>query len=323
MTTLPLKGGGTEGPAGKSAYEIAVDEGFVGNEAAWLASLKGEPGEPGDNGDDGKSAYQIALDNGFVGNQAAWLASLEGADGRSAYQVAVDEGFVGNEAAWLASLEGDPGDPGAPGVGVPAGGTTGQVLAKASNADYDTVFVDPSGGGGGSSDYDKSADTPIVLGSTGTSFSLSTGGTGYANKHYSTKQSGNKWTYEYFKYFSPNNNGVQGAGDWIFPLTTGLVANTTIADPTIYPYSGQADALLALADIALLEGEVNISFEDGGYFLFKGRPILYDANSFRVVGQFYQSPATHYGPYLLGPSVINLANSINVRISGWVRVPTT
>ncbi len=33
------------------------------------------------------------------------------------------------------------------GVGVPAGGTTGQVLAKNSNTNYDTEWVDPSGGG--------------------------------------------------------------------------------------------------------------------------------------------------------------------------------
>ena len=36
---------------------------------------------------------------------------------------------------------------GADGVGVPAGGTTGQVLAKASATDYDDEWVTPSGGG--------------------------------------------------------------------------------------------------------------------------------------------------------------------------------
>lgn len=30
---------------------------------------------------------------------------------------------------------------------VPGGGTTGQVLTKASNADYDTEWASPSGGG--------------------------------------------------------------------------------------------------------------------------------------------------------------------------------
>lgn len=45
--------------------------------------------------------------------------------------------------------KGDNGNDGADGVGVPVGGTTGQVLAKNSNADYDTEWVDQTGGGGG------------------------------------------------------------------------------------------------------------------------------------------------------------------------------
>ena len=39
--------------AGKSAYEIAVDNGFVGTETEWLESLKGEPGKDGAPGADG------------------------------------------------------------------------------------------------------------------------------------------------------------------------------------------------------------------------------------------------------------------------------
>jgi len=35
------------GPQGDSAFTVAVDEGFVGNKTAWLASLVGEPGPPG------------------------------------------------------------------------------------------------------------------------------------------------------------------------------------------------------------------------------------------------------------------------------------
>ena len=38
---------GTSGSAGKSAYEIAVDNGFTGTEDQWLESLKGERGEKG------------------------------------------------------------------------------------------------------------------------------------------------------------------------------------------------------------------------------------------------------------------------------------
>ena len=40
-------GGGGSGTAGKSAYEIAVDNGFVGTETEWLESLKGAEGANG------------------------------------------------------------------------------------------------------------------------------------------------------------------------------------------------------------------------------------------------------------------------------------
>lgn len=42
--------------------------------------------------------------------------------------------------------QGPAGAAGADGVGVPAGGTTGQALVKASNVDYDTEWADQSGG---------------------------------------------------------------------------------------------------------------------------------------------------------------------------------
>ena len=43
-------GGGGAGEPGKSAYEIAVENGFEGDEQAWLESLKGEKGDKGDAG---------------------------------------------------------------------------------------------------------------------------------------------------------------------------------------------------------------------------------------------------------------------------------
>lgn len=100
---------GINGADGESAYAIAVAAGFVGDAAAWLASLQGYVGA---DGADGISAYEVAVAAGFVGNQAAWLASLQGADGNSAYQIAINNGFVGSEAAWLASLEGAAGPAG-------------------------------------------------------------------------------------------------------------------------------------------------------------------------------------------------------------------
>ena len=56
--------GGGAGQPGKSAYEIAVEQGFEGDEQAWLESLKGEKGEqgpqgpPGADGKDGADGEQ-------------------------------------------------------------------------------------------------------------------------------------------------------------------------------------------------------------------------------------------------------------------------
>ena len=129
------------GEKGKSAYEIAVDNGFEGTEEEWLASLQGKDGQDGVDGKDGKSAYQIAVDEGFDGSEAEWLASLngkdgqdgvDGKDGKSAYQIAVDEGFEGSEAEWLASLQGKDGQDGVDGKD----GTDGNTPQK--GVDYFT-----------------------------------------------------------------------------------------------------------------------------------------------------------------------------------------
>jgi hypothetical protein len=39
---------------GKSAYEIALDQGFEGNKSEWLLSLKGEKGDRGEKGEKGE-----------------------------------------------------------------------------------------------------------------------------------------------------------------------------------------------------------------------------------------------------------------------------
>ena len=87
---------GSDGDPGLSAYEVAVAQGFVGNEAAWLASLVGDTGATGSAGSagatgaDGDSAYDVAVAGGFVGTEMQWLASLEGSDGSPSTDVTVE-----------------------------------------------------------------------------------------------------------------------------------------------------------------------------------------------------------------------------------------
>ena len=132
--TISTTSGGTAvGPSGKSAYDIAVENGFEGTQSEWLTSLVGADGQNGADGKDGldgatgpsgQSAYDIAVANGYEGTQTQWLASLVGAtglngtdgrdgldgatgpSGQSAYDIAIANGYEGTQTQWLASLQG-------------------------------------------------------------------------------------------------------------------------------------------------------------------------------------------------------------------------
>ena len=116
---------GPQGDDGKSAYQIAVDNGYVGTETAWIASLKGDKGDTGaqgpkgDKGADGTMTFADLTEeqkeslrgpHGIQGPKGD-----NGSAGKSAYQIAVDNGYVGTESEWVASLKGDKGDTGAQG----------------------------------------------------------------------------------------------------------------------------------------------------------------------------------------------------------------
>lgn len=120
---------GERGQDGKSAYEIAVANGYDGNESQWLASLKGRDGSPGRDGRNGLSAYELADGELLFGTVGNWLNSLKGAKG--------DKGDTG-----------DTGERGADGVGIP------QKLTLSGN----TLTL--SDGGGSVTMPSQAANTP-------------------------------------------------------------------------------------------------------------------------------------------------------------------
>lgn len=133
---------GKDGVDGKSAYQIAVDNGYPGTEQAWLASLKGdkgdtgepgaagEKGEPGEKGDTGTAGK-----DGRDGTDGA--AGRDGVNGASAYEIAVQHGYGGSETAWLESLHGADGAKGDTGAAGAKGekGDTGAAGAKGEKGD--------------------------------------------------------------------------------------------------------------------------------------------------------------------------------------------
>jgi hypothetical protein len=156
---------GETGPDGASAYQVAVQGGFVGTEAEWLASLEGEQGPQGLGlryaGRVATSADLSALtgqihgdvyvadDTGvaYVWNTTVDPAKFDdagpvvgsaGADGQtglSAYQVAVANGFTGSEQEWLDSLIGPAGPTAvsSDASNISKLGTDGKIFTPATN----------------------------------------------------------------------------------------------------------------------------------------------------------------------------------------------
>lgn len=75
---------GAQGPQG--------DPGPAGADGA--PGADGAQGDPGPAGADGASAYEVAVANGFVGNEAAWLASLVGPTGAQGTAATIAVGTV-------------------------------------------------------------------------------------------------------------------------------------------------------------------------------------------------------------------------------------
>ena len=72
---------------------------------------KGDKGDKGSHGADGKSAYEVALQNGFTGTEADWLTSLKGQKGDAGEPGATGaKGDPGEKGA--TGAKGDPGEKG-------------------------------------------------------------------------------------------------------------------------------------------------------------------------------------------------------------------
>ena len=133
--TLHNGANGEKGTDGKSAYQIAVEQGYQGSESDWLSSLKGDKGEKGNTGAKGNPGQ-------------------DGAEGKSAYAIAVEHGYEDSEDEWLLSLKGEKGDTGERGEKGDTGlqgergekGETGQQGEKGEKGDAGVAGKDGTDG---------------------------------------------------------------------------------------------------------------------------------------------------------------------------------
>ncbi|MFM9402383.1 hypothetical protein ACKLNQ_10615, partial [Myroides odoratimimus] len=135
--------GTVTGQDGRSAYDVAVEYGFKGNEKEWLLSLIGKDGknftysdftqeqlsglkgDKGADGVDGKSAFDIwkEVTNNPTATEQEYLSGLkgdkgaDGVDGKSAFDIwkEVTNNPTATEQEYLSGLKGDKGADGVDG----------------------------------------------------------------------------------------------------------------------------------------------------------------------------------------------------------------
>ena len=125
---------GPQGPEGKSAYQVAVQNGFIGTPQQWLNSLKGKDGVVGSDGQDGQDGITPHIDpstkHWMIGETDTGVVAegqdgsdgqdgSNGVDGKSAYQSYVEttnDSPIKTEAQWVASLKGVDGTNGTNGI---------------------------------------------------------------------------------------------------------------------------------------------------------------------------------------------------------------
>lgn len=142
---------------------VITSAGQLGGQVVGLRGLKGDKGDTGNTGATGNGiasvsktgssglvdTYTITYTDGTTAtftltNGKDGIDGIDGVDGHSPIVTASKVGKVTTvyvDGSPIATL-----NDGNDGVGIPVGGTIGQVLTKDSNTDYDVAWADPSGG---------------------------------------------------------------------------------------------------------------------------------------------------------------------------------
>ena len=100
---------GKDGKDGESAYQIAIDNGFVGSQAQWLESLKGE------NGQDGTDGFSPIITPSTENTPETYKLDITTVDGTFITDnLKGERGFQGIQG--IPGIQGEPGAPGQQGI---------------------------------------------------------------------------------------------------------------------------------------------------------------------------------------------------------------
>jgi len=147
---------GADGADGDSAYQVALSNGFSGTEQEWLDSLVGADGADGVDGADGDPGPAGA--DGSNGTSFTFRGEWNDIDYYNVNDVVTfgGESYIAIQSSvvvyppetthWTKMVakgaDGEDGAQGDAGIGIPTGGTGGQILAKIDDTDYSTEWID-------------------------------------------------------------------------------------------------------------------------------------------------------------------------------------
>ena len=143
----------TGNPTG-TTYVVNLDGASGGDGSSGTSGVNGTSGTSGVNG---LSAYETWIQNGSPGNtgtsgESDFLAAIVGSQG--SHGTSGTSGIDGTSGTsgidGTSGTSGVNGTSGTSGIGIPAGGTASWILAKVSDNDYDTQWIENTGGGVGS-----------------------------------------------------------------------------------------------------------------------------------------------------------------------------
>lgn len=137
---------------------------------------------------------------------------------------------------------------------VPAGGSTGQVLAKASASDYDSEWITPSSGGIPATIIDAAGDL-IVGTAADTAARLAVGTNGYVLTADSAQTGGMKWNVAPFNTAMRSGYFAQSSAI-LTASNNAAILNRAYAAPMVFPTGTVISALAIYVSSAAASGNV-------------------------------------------------------------------